>query len=324
MRRRPTNQNNRGPIPHWLLMVISAVVVLGFVRILVGQAHQGQPTRSADKRPSAPTTKAISRRQDRLENQLQRYFKTVTADGTTGVSFYSLGAKPHSAAAKDATAAQLYRTGRLTAEANAHTPIDSASTYKLFVAGYLFSLHHQGQYPWTAANREGLTRMIVYSENDFAEDFMDTNGLAGLNQFAQQQHAFTPMFIEGETARTTTASLTLILRHLAQQKKPFNHAADQQWLLGLMHKQFYRHGIPAGAQAAKSGTKVADKVGFLGDTNNDAGIVTLPDGEQYILVVTTHGPQPGGETGFKHIAQITQHVQGMVYNPKIIQDLNND
>jgi len=77
------------------------------------------------------------------------------------------------------------------------------------------------------------------------------------------------------------------------------------------------------AQPAKAGTKVADKVGFLGDTNNDAGIVTLPDGEQYILVVTTHGAQPGGETGFKHIAQITQHVQGMVYNPKIIQDLNN-
>lgn len=324
MRRRPTNKHNRGPVPHWVPMIISAMVVLGFVGILVGQAHQGQPTQSADQGPSGPTPQAIARRQDRLENQLQRYFETITTDGTTGVSFYSLGAKPHSVAAKNTTTAQLYQTGRLTAAANAHTPIDSASTYKLFVAGYLFSLHHQGRYPWTAANREGLTRMIVYSENDFAEDFMDTNGLAGLNQFAHQQQAFTPMFIAGETARTTTASLTLILRHLAQQKRPFNHAADRQWLLGLMHKQVYRHGIPAGAQAAKPGTRVADKVGFLGDTNNDAGIVTLPNGEQYILVVTTHGPQPDGETGFQHIAQITQHVQEMVYNPQIIQDLNND
>ena len=58
---------------------------------------------------------------------------------------------------------------------------------------------------------------------------------------------------------------------------------------------------------------MANKVGWYADTNNDAGLVTLPNGQRYILVIMTHGHMQSGFSGFPRIAKITTHIQKMVY-----------
>lgn len=80
-----------------------------------------------------------------------------------------------------------------------------------------------------------------------------------------------------------------------------------------MGEQVYRTGIPTGVAAANKGTTVQDKVGFLNDTNNDAAIVTMPNGQRYILVIMTHGHGQSGFSGFPKIAKIAKKVQTIVY-----------
>ncbi|NLR08980.1 MULTISPECIES: serine hydrolase [Lactobacillaceae] len=293
-----------------------------FASLLTVQAHRNRA--STDKADSARqvTTQQITHQQRHVKHQLHSYLKKVTADGTTSVSFYNLGPVAGSPAAKSATARKFYKSGALATSANAHTPEISASTYKLYVAAYLFHLHATGQYTWTPTDEDGFQRMIVNSANDFAEDTIDTYGPVNLDDYLASQHYYSPTFVSGQAAVTTAYSLTLVLKDLAQQKGPFSHAADRQKLLSFMKQQVYRTGIPTGAAAAQKGTVVADKVGFLADTNNDAAIVTLPNGERYILVIMTHGHEQTGFSGFPRMAKITTHVQKLVYNPNLVKNLS--
>ncbi len=89
----------------------------------------------------------------------------------------------------------------------------------------------------------------------------------------------------------------------------FSNSSLQQWLLSDMSKQVYRDGIPA---AAGSGATVQDKVGFLDDVNNDAAIVTLPDGERFILVIMTHGHNQA-TLDFSRINTIAKQVIKLAY-----------
>lgn len=301
---------------HWAIGVI-------LLAILIGGRLQIHHASLAEQRPikTPVTNHQITRTQQRLQHHLQRYLNHVTADKTTSICFYNLGAVPHSPAAHDRVTKRLYARGQLAVSANADTTTVAASTYKLFVAGYVFQQHRQLNVPWSDAERAGFTQMIVNSANDYAENTLDTDGLAPLNDFIGHYHGQIPTFSEGQTAVTTATSLTRFLINLADRTAPFNHASDQQWLLKLMHQQVYRAGISAGATAANPKAQVADKVGFLSDTNNDAGIITLPNGERYVLVIMTHGHQQAGLSGFPRIAHITTHLQKMLYDPKVVTQL---
>lgn len=297
------------------------IFLLVFASFLTVQAHRNNQAATVEPAAKQDTARQITQQQRHVKRQLHSYFQKITADKTTSVSFYNLGPVPGSAAAKSATARQFYKSGALATSANAHTPEISASTYKLYIAAYLFHLHAAGQYTWTPTAEDGFQRMIVNSANDFAEDTIDTYGPVNLDDYLASRHYYSPTFVSGQPATTTAYSLTLVLKDLAQQKGPFSHAKDQQKLLALMQRQVYRTGIPAGAAAAKSGTVVADKVGFLADTNNDAAIVTLPNGERYILVIMTHGREQTGFSGFPRMAKITTHVQKLVYDPSLVKGL---
>jgi len=303
-----------------IVVMLGAIVVLGFTGIFSVQARQKQatPQPQADK---PVTNRQISRQQRHVKHQLHTYFNHLTADGTTSVTFYNLGATKGSQSAKSAIANQFYKSGKLATSANAHTPEVSASTYKLYIAAYLFHLSSQRAYTWTPTNQNGFHRMIVNSDNDFPESILDTYGLAGINEFLSSEGLYTPTFIMNEEAMTTATSLQKMLVKLARADAPFNNAHNRQWLLSLMKQQVYRDGIPAGAAAATKGTLVADKVGWLADTNNDAGIVTLPNGQRYVLVIMTHGHGQTSFTGFPRMAKITKHVQKLVYNPQLVKNL---
>jgi len=298
------------------------IFLLVFASLITVQAHRNRTNQPAAAANQPANAHQIAQKQRHVKHQLHHYLKSVTADGTASVSFYNLGPVAGSAAAKSATATRFYKPGALATSANAHTPEISASTYKLYIAAYLFHQHAAGLYTWTPAEEDGFQRMIVNSANDFSEDVIDTYGPVALDDYLASRHYYSPTFVSGQVATTTAYSLTLVLKDLATQSGPFSHAKDQQKLLSLMKQQVYRTGIPAGAAAAKKGTVVADKVGFLADTNNDAAIVTLPNGERYILVIMTHGHEQAGFSGFPRMAKIATHVQKLVYDPAIVKGIS--
>ncbi|WP_412989647.1 serine hydrolase [Pediococcus siamensis] len=298
----------------WVMGVI--LVVLVSLQIHESRASsQNQPNTNET---SISRTEDVSKRtsvlakQKAIKARLTAYLDTVTKDGTVNVSFYNLGAKANSKAAKQKQAA-IYQAGSLATEANAHTPQVAASTFKLFISAYLMQQKLNGNFTWTTTNENGFYQMIVNSDNTYADAELESYGMSRVNSFIQKQGWYSPVFTETKVAQTTSHSLMRLLKQLATGTGVFQKQSDRAKILGFMRKQIYRSGIPTGARQAQKGSTVADKVGFLNDVNNDAGIVTLPNGEQYILVIMTHGHQQSGFSGFPKIAKITKRVQTIVY-----------
>lgn len=262
---------------------------------------------------SEETNQAIEQRQKNVKKELSTYLDGITKDGTTSVSFYNLGATSGSSAGNPVDE-KLYKAGSMEGESNAHAVQTSASTYKLYIAAYLMHQKLMGNFSWTAANTDGFTRMIVNSENDFAESQILQSGASTISSYLESQGWYNPFFQTNQVAQTTSYSLQLLLTDLAKGKGSFQNKDDRNKILNLMGKQIYRSGIPAGADAANSGTTVEDKVGFLDDANNDAGIVTLPNGQKYILVILTNGHGQTGFSGFPRITTITEKIQSIVYD----------
>ena len=77
-----------------------------------------------------------------------------------------------------------------------------------------------------------------------------------------------------------------------------------------MENQVYRDGIPAAAEQVASGSTVQDKVGWIGSTDNDAGIVTTPKSDRYLLVIMTDN---GNYQDFSQIEKIASKIQTIVY-----------
>lgn len=302
-------------------LILGALLIILLVLLGLWGLQNRQALSAKKASPAAPTTAQIHRRQTQIHHRLQRYLDQVTADGTVSISFYNLGAHAKAPAGKAAIPRRLYSAGQLAAGSNAHTPVVAASTYKLFIAAYVFQQHHQLAAPWSPTDKAGFQDMILNSGNAYADHVLDVNGLLAVDNFIGARKWYTPVFNAGQAATTTAQSLSLALQALDHQRFPYDHAADRQWLLKLMRQQVYRDGIPAGAQAAQAGTQVADKVGWYADTNNDAGIVTLPNGERYVLVIMTHGHQQSGFSGFPRIAKITQKIQEIVYGPQATKGL---
>jgi len=261
---------------------------------------------------NAKTNQVIKKKQRIIKHNLTSYLNSVTKDGTASVSFYNLGATEGSDAA-DGKYSDVYKKGSLQVESNAHTAQTAASTYKLYIAAYLMNQKLNGNFSWTDYDEDGFTRMIVNSENDYSEAQIDNYGADALNEFAGSQGWYSGVFQSGEGTLTTSYSLQLLLEDLESGKGAFKNKSDRAKILKLMGRQIYRDGIPAGVAAADAGTTVQDKVGFLDDVNNDAGIVTMPDGQKYILVVLTNGHNQSGFTGFPRIAKIAKNVQKIVY-----------
>lgn len=300
---------------------MAGLLVIGFAYYFVNNSYASIDVTNifSDNR----TDQTIKKKQKIIKTNLSNYLDSVTADGTASVSFYNLGSTTNSNSETD----QLYQKGSLQTESDAHTVRTAASTYKLYLAAYLMNQNQNGNFSWTSANEDGFSRMIVNSDNDFSEAQIGNYGASAISEFVKNQGWYHSVFVEGQETQTTSYSLQLLLENLAEGTGAFANQNDQAKLLKLMGKQIYRDGIPAGAAAADAGTTVQDKVGFLDDTNNDAAIVTLPNGQRYILVIMTDGHNQSELSGFPRIAKIAKKVQEIVYGPnagkKIIDYSNN-
>lgn len=309
--------NFRRPKPRFYVAIALIFGIVFFVHHAI-IAHQ-----SDSKHPSAQPDNAqvIQTRQNKVQKELNAYLKKVTADGTATVSFYDLGAKSGSTAAKSKVLTQFYKRGEFAASSRGHTAEIAASTYKLYIAAYTFHMIHENAFTFNDTSKSSFEQMIVDSLNDFADDHLETWGMSNVDAYLKKQGWYSPVFLESRPAQTTALSLTSALKDLHDGSGPYQNKSERKWLLSLMGKQIYRKGIPTGAKEAKAGTTVTDKVGFYDDENNDAGIVTLPNGEQYILVVMTHGHEQTGLSGFPRIAKIAKHVQQIVYSDSLTKGL---
>lgn len=79
-------------------------------------------------------------------------------------------------------------------------------------------------------------------------------------------------------------------------------------MLGVLERQRFNEGIPAGVPA---GARVAHKTGWITATHHDGGIVTLPGGRRFVLVVLTRGI-PEERDSARLMADIARLVAGAV------------
>lgn len=87
-------------------------------------------------------------------------------------------------------------------------------------------------------------------------------------------------FQAGLSNRTTARDLAVIMDHIARGTAVSEEASAEMRTI-LLDQQF-RDMIPAGVP---EGVRVAHKTGSINGVNHDSGIVILPDGRQYVLVI---------------------------------------
>lgn len=180
-----------------------------------------------------------------------------------------------------------------------------ASTYKLFVAYALLKQIEGGQRHWEDAATAGQSiaqcfdNMIINSDNTCGQWF---GGQIGWRTITDMIHAVglsnatSLNTLQGFVATADDEALFLTKLQTGQLLNPDSTAR----LLGVMQRQVYRTGIPAGA-----GASVADKVGFLDGLLHDAAIVYAPSGT-YVLVIMTNGSSWG------QIADATRQVSALL------------
>ncbi|MCH5462766.1 serine hydrolase [Lactobacillus sp. LC28-10] len=285
----------------------ACVFIISLITIFLAVGLLGSPAH-AD-----PPQSQVTSQQKAVKQKLQKYVNSVTKDGTVSISFYNLGAKLTTPAGVS-DAADFYRAGQLAVSSpNAHKAYTSASTYKMFIVANILARIDAGTLNKTMLRSAGFQEMIVRSQNKFAENYLDSYGLTTMDAFVKKQGWYSHPFVAYQPAKTTAATLVSVMRKLDQGRYPFDNAANRSQVLSLMSRQVYRAGIPTGAVQAIPGSTTANKVGWIGSYNNDAGIVTLPNGQRYAIAIMTHGHGQTGFSGFPKIAQITKNIQTIVY-----------
>jgi beta-lactamase class A len=160
-----------------------------------------------------------------------------------------------------------------------------ASTYKMYVAYALLKRVEQGSINWSDSATAGknieqcMDVMIVNSDNTCAEWLGDKIGWAAIQNEVRALGLANTSTIRG-AMYSTAEDEALFLAKL--QFGSILQDTSRDRLLGLMKRQVYRQGVPAG-----TGVTVADKVGFLDGKLHDAAIVYGQ--KTYVLTILSQG-----------------------------------
>jgi beta-lactamase class A len=87
-------------------------------------------------------------------------------------------------------------------------------------------------------------------------------------------------FDQGLNNETTAMDLAIIYREIARKSVVSEQACNE--MIAVLKDQYYRDMIPAGLP---EDVEVAHKTGSITGVNHDSGIVYLPDGRSYVLVI---------------------------------------
>jgi len=181
----------------------------------------------------------------------------------------------------------------------------SGSTYKLYVALYLFNQMDAGNISWSTPILDTSTdtcfnRMTIASTNPCAEEWLRQFGRSNVNEFVYGKGFSTATtFTHPEAAHTSAADLTKFMVGLEQGT--LIGGANRERLLYSLDHHPYRYGIPTG-----SAGQVWDKVGFVFDYVNDTAIVHHPKGN-YVMTILTKGQSYGA------IATMTREIEKIMY-----------
>jgi len=195
--------------------------------------------------------------------------------------------------------------GGWTASARANDSIPSASTYKLYVAKWLFDEMDTGKTSWNSSIlgttvSDCFDQMTIASTNACAQEWLRQMGRSNMNNYVWAlgfSHGTT--FTHPEATHSTANDLLRFMTMLNDGS--IVDGAHRDRLLHSLSVHPYRKGIPAGSNG-----KVYDKVGFLWDYVHDAAIVKHPRGT-YVMVVMTKGQS------YARIAEITRQVERIMY-----------
>ena len=175
--------------------------------------------------------------------------------------------------------------------------MSSASLIKLFTAGKYLDMVEKGELIETEDSAYNLMAMISWSDND-AWEAIETDigygdyvsGLIAVTEFAQS-HGFIQsgrdigaetVYDPGADNLTTAAEVGELLEQI--YRGSYVSASASERLYGLMGMQGYINKIPAGLP---EGFEYASKAGDLPGIENDAAIISGPDTD-YILVVMSN------------------------------------
>src|SRR5690606_6667087 len=114
---------------------------------------------------------------------------------------------------------------------------------------------------------------------------------------------------EAGLSNTTTAYDLLLLFEKLAEGNYISEAANEEMLAILLQQQF-NDIIPA---LLPEGTQVAHKTGSITGVQHDSGLVLLPDGRKYVLVLLSdelEDPKQGVATLAKLSRLIYDHVTG--------------
>lgn len=191
------------------------------------------------------------------------------------------------------------------AEVRGGEGLPSASTYKLFVAKWLFTQMEAGTIHWEDPILDTnvstcFDRMTIASTNPCAEEWLRQIGRSNMNTFVYGLGFSSGTSFTNPTATHTTPN-DLRKYMLGLQSGSLVGGAYRDRLLHSLISHPYRTGIPSGSRGT-----VYDKVGFLWDYVHDAAIVYHPRGT-YVMVVMTKGQS------YSTIAAITRQVEGIMY-----------
>lgn len=194
---------------------------------------------------------------------------------------------------------------RWIADADATESVVSGSTYKLYVAMYLFKEMAEGKRDWRSPILDTDTdtcfdRMTIASTNPCAEEWLRQFGAKNLNSYLYEKNfSRATTFINPEAAHTSALDLTTYMVGL--EEGTLVSGAYRDRLLSSLAKHPYRYGIPAGSKG-----QVWDKVGFIWDYVNDTAIVHHPRGT-YVMTIMTKGKS------YAAIAQMTREIEAIMY-----------
>ena len=194
---------------------------------------------------------------------------------------------------------------RWSADARATESVVSGSTYKLYVALYLFKEMEEGKRGWGTPILDTDTntcfnRMTIASTNPCAEEWLRQFGRSNVNNYLYSRgFSQATTFTNPEASHTSALDLTNYMIGLEQGT--LMPSAYRERLLSSLARHPYRYGIPTGSKG-----QVWDKVGFVWNYVNDAAIVHHPRGT-YAMTIMTRGKS------YAAIATMTREIEKIMY-----------
>ncbi|MEO5999963.1 MAG: serine hydrolase [Chitinophagaceae bacterium] len=161
---------------------------------------------------------------------------------------------------------------------------------------------------------EVLHRMITMSSNLATNNVIDLVGAKNANATmrtfgAKDMQVLRGVeddkaFEKGMNNTTTAYDLMLIMESLASGKAVSKEASDA--MIQIMFDQHFTDKI---ARKLPAGVRVASKSGSLTGVSHDSGIVYLPDGKKYVIVLLSRGVQ-----SYDNVNKTLANVSKLIYD----------